>query len=313
VSESTASVVLNGARSGTRVSPTTRKSVMEAAGRLGYRPNTHAQSLLTGRSNRLGFYSGRCRFDSRNLFLAELLSGMLHACVELKLNTVMHTSGTDREDLLDLVSSKACDGLVAHLALGDPMLEMIGNLRVPAVAVADRYDELPSICVDDVAGGVLQARHLANLGHRRVLYLQAMPPTPSGRCRMEAFVEAAEELGMRVCIQYCEPNNLCASDIDPLIRNRDRATAVVAWSDGLAEVVCHKITSLGLSVPGDVAVVGFDGYLTEFSHRFEITTIHAPWEEVGRKAVSILMALISGQSVPAVTIVPVEFVRGTTT
>jgi DNA-binding LacI/PurR family transcriptional regulator len=316
VSESTVSVVLNGTRSGTRVSSNTRRSVMEAAERLGYRPNVHAQSLLTGRANRLGIYSGRSRLDARNLFFAELLGGMLEASVEERTNTLIHTSGTSAEDLFDLISSRAVDGLVVHLAEADPILEMIRDLHVPAVAVADRFDHLASICVDDVGGGMLQAHHLSRLGHRHVLYKQASVPAQSALLRMESFVDAACELGIQVTVRYdqdADHEYLTTEDVGLLTRSHNRATAAIGWSDRVAERICHCLVDLGLSVPGDVAVVGFDGFHSYFANRFDLTTIRAPWAEVGRAAVSTLMSLIRGEPIPEVKILPVEFVRGATT
>lgn len=316
VSESTVSVVLNGSRSGTRVSASTRQAVIEAAERLGYRPNVNAQSLQAGRSNRLGIYSGRARLDARNLFFAELLGGMLEGSVDLGTNTVVHTSGTSREDLLNLVSSRAIDGLVTHLATDDLILEVLDQLRVPAVAVADRIDRLHSICVDDEGGGMLLAQHLARLGHRHVLVKQASLPPQSGIDRVDSFVRTGQRLGLRATVRFGDDQGreiLTSEDVELLTRENDRATAVFGWSDRVAEAVCHSLTSLGLRIPDDVAVVGFDGFHTYYSHRFPLTTIRAPWSDVGRVAVSTLVSLIQGGTAPPVIVIPVEFVRGGTT
>lgn len=316
VSESVASVVLNGAKSGTRVSATTRRSVLEAAERLGYRPNAHARSLQAGRSNRLGIYSGRSRLDTRNLFFAELLGGMIEESAVQGTNTVIHTSGTRLDDLLDLVSSRAVDGLIVHPRPNDPILGVLSELRIPAVVVADVWPLLPSIVVDDASGGMLQAHHLARLGHRHILYKQAFEPPQSGQARLAAFVEVAASLGVRVTVHAVDAGEreaLTSEDFALLTGTGDRPTAVVAWNDRIAERICVSLTALGLSIPADVAVVGFDGFHPPYAQRFELTTIRAPWTEIGRKAVSTLIALGSGENVPAVTTLPVEFVRGTTT
>ncbi|MGV3618822.1 MAG: LacI family DNA-binding transcriptional regulator [Fimbriimonas sp.] len=316
VSESTASVILNGARSGTRVSADTRRAVLEAAKRLGYRPNAHARSLQTGFSNRIGIYSGRSRLDSRNAFFAELLGGVFEAAAEHGKNTVVHTSGGGLENLLDLVSNRAVDGIVVHPGPDDPLLAVLGELRVPAVAVADRFAALPSVCVDDRAGGALLAQHLAHQGHRHILIKQAWWPAPSAVDRMAAFTETAARLGMVTVHRQEDPSALdrmAADEIEMLTRPDDRITAIFAWCDGAAERMCRNLERIGLSIPGDVAIVGFDGFFSERQFRRELTTIRAPWSEVGRKAVSILSALIEGDSVPAVTTMPIEFIRGTTT
>jgi DNA-binding LacI/PurR family transcriptional regulator len=315
VSESTASVVLNRTRSGTRVSAETRRHVLEAAERLGYRPNALARSLQTGRTQRIGIYSGRARLDSRNLFFAEVLGGVFEGALEFGLNTVVHTSGNSPDMLLDLLSNRALDGLVVHARKDDPVVGMLHELRVPAVAVADQVEALPSVCVDDIAGGRLQAQHLAQLGHRHVLYKQTAHTAISAVRRMESFCQAAEELGIRVTCHYEESFDdlLTADDIAVLSGGADRASAVVCWNDRTAEAACQTVSSLGMSIPGEVAVVGFDGFSGFYAPRFELTTIRAPWSAVGHQAVKALMSMVAGDAVASLTTVPIEFHRGATT
>jgi DNA-binding LacI/PurR family transcriptional regulator len=316
VSESTASVILNGARSGTRVSAETRKAVLEAAKRLGYRPNAHARSLQTGFSNRIGIYSGRSRLDARNAFFAELLGGVFDAAAAKGKNTVVHTSGGGLENMLDLVSNRAVDGIIVHPGPDDPLLAVLGELRVPAVAVADRISALPSICVDDRAGGALLAQHLSQIGHRHVLLKQAWWPAPSAVDRMSAFVETATRLGIVVTQRQEDPSDpevLTPEEMELITRGQDRATAIFAWCDLSAERICRRLDQIGIGVPSEVAIVGFDGFHHPFPPKFELTTIRAPWAQVGSRAVETLEALVNGQSVAAVTMVPVEFVRGMTT
>jgi DNA-binding LacI/PurR family transcriptional regulator len=240
---------------------------------------------------------------------------MLEGSLEIGTNTVVHTSGTSREHLLDLVSSRAVDGLVAHLAPHDPILDVLDQIRVPVVAVADRLSAFPSICVDDEAGGMLLAQHLAHQGHRHVLVKQATMPAPSAIHRVEAFVRTASRLGMTATVRLGDnfgKEILAAEDIEIVTREHDRATAIFGWSDRVAELVCHSLTAIGLRIPADVAVVGFDGFHSSFAHRFDLTTIRAPWAEVGRTAVTTLASLLRGETVPETTILPVDFVRGTT-
>lgn len=315
VSESTVSVVLNRTRSGTRVSALTRRNVLEAAERLGYRPNSLARSLQTGCTHRIGIYSGWARLDSRNLFFAELLGGMFEGSLEHGMNTVVHTSGFQRHHLIELVSNRAVDGIVIHARDDDPIVPMLDDLRVPVVAVADLMPNVPSVCVDDQGGGRLQARHLASLGHKHVLYKQTAVTARSSLMRMEAFRDAASEMGIRVTVHQDgdEVVGLSNRDIPLLSAGSESVTAIVAWNDQLAEKVCQDLFELGTAIPGDVAVVGFDGFRAFYAPRYMLTTIRAPWVEVGRRAVGQLLSLINGSSVPSLTVLPTEFVRGNTT
>jgi LacI family transcriptional regulator len=316
ISQSAVSVVLNGARSGTRVSDSRRKAVLEAAERVGYRPNALARSLQTGRTQRIGVYSGGSSLDSRNSFYAQVLGGILVGAAECRQNTMIHSAGQDESGLLGLVSNRALDGLIVHADENDPILALLGELRVPAVAVADRISQLPSVVVDDVAGGDLQARHLASLGHRHVLLKQSNRWMGSAGARCATFRQVAESLGIRVTERYetfGENDGLDLSDVRVLTDGPDRATAVVGWSDHVAYRICDRLDLLGISIPEQVAVIGFDGFGHACTPKFDLTTIRAPWDKVGQSATHLLHALIEGDSVPSLTTLPVELVRGATT
>lgn len=315
MSQSAASVILNGARSGTRVSQQKRRVVLEVAEKIGYRPNALARSLTTGRTNCIGIYSSG-QVDSKNQFFAELLSGVLSEAGEMRLNTMVHSSGWDDASLLDLVSNRALDGLIIHSREQDPIIPLLCNLRVPAVAVADRISGLPSVVVDDRSGAEMQARHLASLGHKRVLVKTCPHLCDSADVRTSSFLQAASGMGM-ICSTstFVEEvhQGLTTEDMKLLTRQEDRATAIVGWNDFCAFTLCEKLTSLGISVPERVAVVGFDGFDQMFTPVFKLTAIKAHWASVGAKAVKHLHSLIDGKEVPDLTIMPVEFVRGGTT
>ena len=312
VSEATASVVLNGARSGTRVSAERRQAVVDAAARIGYRPNSVARALQAGRNHRIGLYSGRSEIDARNLFFAELLGGMCDAAREQGTNVLLHTSGDELERLLELVSSAALDGLIVHARQDDPIVPFLAGLRAPAVAVADAVPNLPSIGVDDRLGGALQAEHLFARGHRSVLYKQTRHLAGSATNRMEAFLTLAKRLGMKVAVRYEESHEepFDASDVALV---RAGATAVVGWNDRVAEFACARLTLEGIDVPSQAAVIGFDGFRSFYLPRFALTTIYSPWFQVGRTAVLQLDQLLRGENVPLTTTLPVSLVLGETT
>ena len=315
VSQSAASVVLNGARSGTGVSSERRQKILEAAQRLGYRPNALARSLTKGRTNLIGVYSGRSRLDSRNSFFAELIGGCSEASDEFGLDTVLHAR-RDPGALLSFVSNRLLDGLVVHAPAGDLILKILGEFRVPAVAVADVIEGLPSVVVDDAAGGALQAHHLAALGHKSVLVKQAQYPPWSAVARVGSFINTAESLGIHVHQRHVAQGGEGALDTEELrllTAGSDRVSAIVAWNDHVAQSLCANLDSLGMAIPAEVAVLGFNGFQYACWPRYNLTTINAPWADVGRIAVRHLAALIEHRSVPSQTIVPVQFVRGETT
>lgn len=316
VSESTVSVVINGSRSGTRVSQTTREQVIHAAEALGYRPNALARALTSGRTQRIGIYSGRSGLDSRSPFFAELAGGVFEVAGQNGMNTLVHNTGSNDHMLIELVSSKTVDGLIVHAGSSDAIIRFLGDLRVPAVAVADPIAGLPSVIVDDHAGGRLQAEHLASIGHQRVLYLQSKLEPASALRRKKAFLKEAESRGFEVTVEFIDwlsLDVLSPSSLALLTDPRKPVTAVVCWNDITAEQACRRLDSLGMHIPADVAVVGYDGFQAFCAPRFDLTTIRCPWSEVGRTAAQYLVSLISGETIPTRTTLPVELILGATT
>jgi DNA-binding LacI/PurR family transcriptional regulator len=317
VSISAASVAVNGTRSGTRISDEKKTSILEVATTLGYRPNGLARALVRGRSSMVGIYSGGSRIDARNYFFAELLGGVMGAARGFGLNTAIHSSGSERHHILELLSSRAVDGLILHRGINDPILSLLHDLRIPAVAIADEHADLPSVVVDDQAGGFLQARHLAALGHKHVLFKVRVDYLGgSAANRLQAFKDEAARLGIKVT-EHPETlgvdDGLDLHDVEILTKCESPATAIVAWSDAVAYRVCRKLGELGISIPSQVAVVGFDGTALAFEPKYHLTTIRAPWDHVGRVATEFLCELIAGKPVPKITTLPVTFSRGTTT
>jgi DNA-binding LacI/PurR family transcriptional regulator len=254
--------------------------------------------------------------DCRNPFFAEVLGGVFEGASEHQLDTVVHTSGRDEGRLIDLVRGRSVDGLIVHSDPIDPILSLLGDLLIPTVVIADITDGLPSVTVDDVAGGTLLAQHLGSCGHRHVMIKQAPFPSRSAVNRVEAFASTAERLGVKVSwsVEATDgTGRLSADDLRTLTEGRDRATAIMAWSQNVAERTCRSLDAVGISIPGSVAVVGFDGFHQQYQPKFDITTVQAPWAEVGRVALNHLMTLISGESIPLLTTLPVSFYHGSTT
>jgi DNA-binding LacI/PurR family transcriptional regulator len=289
---------------------------MEIASQLGYRPNEVARSLVTGRSNRIGIYSGRSQLDSRNPFFAEVLGGVFSEADHFGLDTVVHTAYKNEARVLDLVRGRSLDGLIVHAQPAESMLSLLEDLLIPAIAIADLTEGLPCIRVDDSSGGTLLAQHLASRGHRHVLVKQAPYPAESAVARTSAFADTCERLGVTITwgVEALDGSGrLDVEDLRVLTEGPLRATALMGWCDRVAELSCRHLEALGMAIPQDVAVVGFDGFSKPYAPRFDLTTIQAPWADVGRISVRSLTALISGESVPRVTTLPVSFYHGATT
>ena len=315
VSEATASIVLNGARSGTRISDARRQEIVEAAARIGYRPNSVARALQAGRNHRVGLYTGYPEIDARSLFFTEILGGMCSGARAMGANVVILSVSEGEDRLLGVLTGASLDGLVVQAREDDPIFTLLGDLRVPVVAINEAAGPLPVVGIDEESGGAMQAAHLAERGHRHVLYKQSRELSESLQRRMTAFTESARRLGVRTTVRYHDhfDEPLDAADVALVRQGEGRATAIVGWHDHAADLVCARLRAEGVDVPRSVAVVGFDGFQSYYTPRFVLTTVRAPWFAVGRRAVELTAALLRGEDVPLLTTLPVEFVPGSTT
>jgi DNA-binding LacI/PurR family transcriptional regulator len=312
VCESTVSVVLNGARSGTRVSEKTRKTVENAARELGYRPNGQARSLVTGRTGRVAAYSGSSIIENTNCFFFEIMCGMLDGCQQHGLNLMIHGATESEEELISLVSNRSTDGLMVIGNTDDPIIPILTELKVPAVAVGDTISSMPAVVVDDAEGGRLQAEYLYAKGHRRILYRQSIRPYLSAATRYESFMNVAGALGIKV-ISTCENHRymtgLLPEEAEALAMG---TTAIVGWEDLAAGRICDALDEHGYEVGKQVAVISFNGFQPSMTPKHRLTTVSAPWSDVGRNAVSHLSSLIHRRPVPAWTCLPVSLALGET-
>ncbi len=309
---------MNGARSGTRVSDQTREAILEAARRVGYRPNRVARSLVRQRSGVIAMYSSYEEINAKNYFFAEIMGGLQVGCAKAGVDLLIHTAppGTDNDTIADSLLDGRADGVIVHSASNHHLPHLIAESRIPAVAIADQVEFMPSVVVDDVTGGRLQARHLHAKGHRRVLYRPAFKPFASTVAREAAFRDEARLLGIDVVDGQASVPRQWSGLMDAeraIFAGSDHPTAIACWEDITADQSIVDLEEMGLRVPNDVAVIGFNGLSHDFRRHRRLSTIDARWQFVAETAVNLLMKIIEGQEMPRETVLPVEVVQGTST
>ncbi|MBC8103861.1 MAG: LacI family DNA-binding transcriptional regulator [Cytophagales bacterium] len=318
VSKTLVSAVLSGSPGNTRVASQTRQRILGAATELKYSPNGIAKALRHGRMNVIGLYMGEWILNTHDLFLAEIVSGLQVGCGQQQKDLLLHGTfrGRSINDIyIELINGKI-DGLVMFTQQDDPLASLLAESSVPVVTIADAVDNLPSVVVDDSAGGRLQAEYLAAKGHRIVLYRRSVVFQTSTERRYQAFREAATALGMTV-IETSRPLSSPGFYVTEEERewlhkgSAHRPTAIVCCTDRFAHGFVNHCRSVGIRVPEDVAVVGFNGIVMEMV-TLDLTTIRAPWAEVGRTAIELVARRLSGEEVSKETILPVELIEAQT-
>lgn len=319
VSKMAVSVVLNGARSGTRVSEATRERILAAASELDYQVNPIARSLRTRQTGIIGFYSGNHSLEDRSPYIREILLGIRSAADEIGKDLLMFGifDGKSSSEVFRALSDGRVDGLVIHADADDPVVKMLAGSQFPVVAHTDALGTIPSVVLDDEAGGRMQAKLLHERGHRRVLVRTSKYPFISVKRRTQAFLDEAAKLGMQTQLGRGSTHGidhaLDAEELSLFDRKRaDRFTAIAVWDDGCAHVQLGQLAEHGFSIPTDVAVVGYNGVEPDYPLAWDVTSIECRWNEVARTAVRTLQERIAGRDVPMETRLPVSLRLGAT-
>lgn len=321
VSKMTVSNVLsNDAARRRHVSEQTRERVLEAVRKMKYRPNVNALSLRRRRTNIVGFYAGHGYMNPENAFLAAIIGGLQEGCDLHKKDLLLHGTfrGQSIADIYAELVDGRIDGLVLYSPDNDPLVKLLADSHLPVIALADTLEALPTVVVDDTTGGQMQAEFLAARGYRRIAYhSQAYPVFVSATRRWQAFYEAACAQGLAVreypgAAVRNEPHITAAETAWLRLPAEERPEAAVCWNDVAAYDFLALCQQQGLQVPADVAVVGFDGVVPTRGVGRQITTVRAPWPQVGRTAVELLVQTLEGEEIPHETILPVEWIEGET-
>jgi DNA-binding LacI/PurR family transcriptional regulator len=202
---------------------------------------------------------------------------------------------------LDLPGPERVDGLIiVSLSPHPSELERIGRNGLPTVLVDAHHRSLPRVVVDDVLGGRLGTQHLIALGHRRIAFIGDIPSTPlaftSSRLRLTGVRRAMETAGLRLpasLVGIGDHSRFRAAELATrMLTTKRRPTGIVCASDTQAAGVLQAANQLGLSVPDELSVTGYDDL--ELADFLGLTTVRQPLYETGVRAVQRLLRSIAG-------------------
>lgn len=312
VSQSTVSRALRG---DPRVAPDTMARVLEAARQMNYTPNLAARSLITRKTGTVGVVVS----DITNPFYPELLEILHNEFALAGYRTVLFNERTDaslEQHIADLVNGAAADGVVyVSVTLGSPLPGRPGG--VPVVFVNRYVDaaEVDTVVSDNRRGGRLVAEAMVELGHRRIALIAGPENTTTSRDREHGFREQLRASGVELDetlrrvgqfshhsgYQWCL--DLLASEPPP--------TAVFAANDVMAFGALDAARRVGVRVPEELSIVGFDDIDMAGWEGFALTTVRQPLAEMGRAAANLLLQRIEAGDggPPRRRVFPVGLVR----
>ncbi|MEV4439298.1 LacI family DNA-binding transcriptional regulator [Streptomyces sp. NPDC049577] len=315
VSQATVSLVMGDKWRG-RVSERTAEAVRTAARELGYRPNLAARNLRLGLTRTALLVVPALT----NEFFARVHTGAARVAAEHGMGVVLYPSPEGTGPARDpFASSRATlDGVIASSMAAEALTDIrAGGLPLVMLDSDPARPEAAGTVNLDIADGTRQvARHLLALGHRRIAHLAADVDSWTFRVRARALTEALTSAGAAVV--RSEPAALTvAAGLSAAERALTgpgpRPTALVCDDDVLAAGACKAARRLGLRVPDDVSVTGFDDLAMATAVDPELTTVRLPAESVGEAGMRALIKVLDGED-PAPVTLPVDLiVRDSTT
>lgn len=313
---STASRALD-PNSKTTLSKHVEQKIKDVANQLGYRRNRIAAGLRTNRTMSVGVMIP----DITNTLFPPFVRGIDSYLEPNGYTSILVNTDNIRERearLIEVLRERGVDGIISVAARrDDPEIDEVVQQGVPVVTLNRRLDKslVPYVVNDEISGIYLSLQHLYDLGHRKIGHIAGPEALSTGQSRAEAFGAGCKRLGLKYLPGYMafsenydeSEGERCA--IQVLTKHPD-ISALLCANDRLAIGAYSGIRSLGLSVPHDVSVTGFNNSPMLELIPPKLTTIHIQKFEAGRAAAELLLKLINGEiNGPVGTVLPVELIE----
>ncbi|MCD1259606.1 substrate-binding domain-containing protein [Paenibacillus athensensis] len=301
VSISTISRVMN---SPEIVAPEKRQRVLEAIEQLRYHPNALARGLIFKKTKTIGVLVP----DVSNAYYAEAIRGMEDAAREMGHNIILSNTDKNKKrlgDSLQVMAEKRVDGLIF---MSEPVssedYELLRATGLPLVLAATHsleYD-IPSIKVNDEQAAYDGAVYLIGQGHRRIAMISGRPAdTVAGLPRLQGFLRALRDAGLELDVERCVAYGDYRFEhgyeaMKRLHRSYPELTAVFAMSDEMGLGALSYLHEVGVKIPAEVSVLGFDNTRMASMAIPPLTTVGQPIARIGYGAVQKLLKVLDGEA-----------------
>jgi len=305
VSTALVSYVLNDREREARVSPATARKIRKAAKQLNYQPNQLAKALKSGRSQAIGLIVA----DISNPFFGHL-SRTIEDESEKAGYTVIFASSDENsltsEKLIKTLINRQIDGfIIAPAEDSEKQLKFLKESNIPFVLIDRYFKSLESSYVvsNNYQATYNATKHLVNNGYKRIGYVRYRNELQHTEDRFNGYVQALKDSGFKqltslVCkVNYNDPDDF-GTQFKKLVTSQNRADAVLFSTNTLSILGLKALLDLKITVPDDIAVFCFDESESYDLFYCTVSYVQQPMKEIGRKAVEILLAQLSGKNRP---------------
>ena len=285
------------------ISEETKGRIQRLAQEMGYSPNALARGLVTRQTYSVGVVVTTIA----DPFVAEIVQGIEATAHDYGYTVILcnSESAPEREIAsVEMLRSKRVDGVIVTASrVGALYLEYLEQIGGPIVLINNHNEESGrytfSVSVDNRHGGRLAAEHLVQLGHRRIAYVAGPANHSSDLDRLAGYRQALVEGGIQPDLALVVPGNGRPDGgekaLQAILALDPRPTAVFCYNDMTAIGLIHAAQQAGLSIPQDMAVVGFDDILFASYLYPPLTTVAQPKVEMGQHAMHMMLSLITAK------------------
>ena len=294
------------------VSPDTRERILSAVERLGYQPNLLARDLRLSAS-KLVFVI----VPSLSPFFLEAFRGVDRAARKIGYAVLMGFTDRDpeREDaLFNQVSSRRADGIILLTSARGADFENQSARLPPIVAALEsvEWGHLPTVRIDHVKAAFNAVNYLFELGHPRVAHIPGPFNSPMARHRLEGYRDALAARGLAATEQLGLGGEFTVDSGAAAMRNllacEPRPTAVFVANDEMAIGAMRAVKEAGLSVPGDISIMGFDDQRIARIYDPPLTTMQIPTAEIGYRSMLMLERVLTRTEYDPDIVLPTQIV-----
>lgn len=298
------------------ISEATRNRVHQVMKELNYQPNEVARSLSKSKTNTIGVIVPHIVHP----YFAKLISNLEKAASDRGFKILLCNSREERErelEYLEMLKSNRVAGLV--LCSATVKTESLESLDIPVITIERNVGTgTASVECDNYQGGVLAAKHLIACGCKYIINFSGVDKTEMpADSREVGFLDMCRQYGVDGVACKSQENQYYAMEyheyIEKIMTENPKTDGIFASSDLIAAQVLQVCAKLGLRVPEQVKVVGFDDVNIASLTTPPITTVHQPVKEMAELSVDLIMRSNKGEMIPTRTVLPVTLVkRGTT-
>ncbi|WP_344751658.1 LacI family DNA-binding transcriptional regulator [Gryllotalpicola koreensis] len=301
--------------------PETEARLLDAAEKLGYHQAAERSASRPNRRPRQGTI-GLVLPELRNTYFGVAADEIVraaesHGLAVVIASTLLHSR--HQEDYVELLGGLGVSGLIySGNSISNPALSVLARSEIPIVVFDEHVENVPNadeVLIDDYSGGFQATALLTSLGHRRIAFVGGPPELLSVRRRGDGWADALRQAGVDPAQQLSLPGDYTldfgSAAVSYLLSAAERPTAVFAASDVVALGLLSAARSLGVRIPEELSIVGYDDIPQSALVTPRLTTVRTPLNQMADTAVSLLVDRIADPTrSPRTVITPVTLVSG---